>query len=759
MRGEYYFIRYRKQIIALALIFTFLMLLPLRQAKINPDLMEYLPEDIESKMKLDSLEAVFGHYDPVIIIFETSDILNESTLTRLREVTNKFKTYSEFEDVVSLFESKYIRGENGVMMVDPVIRQIPSTKVMRENLREEIKDNPFAWNLLVSDNFRYTMIMLNPEEDVSDAEVFGIIDHVMDYIPGEEDIYMSGLPYLRYEIQKKATRDLAFLFPLGMVIMILFLYFSFREIRSVLLPFSVVCMSIIMAMGLMPLLGWDFSLIAVLIPIMMIAIANNYGVHIVTRYQEMNATHPGLSMKEIVRKIMAALNKPVILTALTTIFGILGLAVHVMMPARHMGIVSAVGIAFALILSLYFIPAVMTMLKKGKVHKSFTQKGNSLVDRFLEWSGYMTTGKPFRVVAVFLIFLVLAGLGITRLRVSINMEEMMPSSHSVRISTSIVNNHFGGTKYVSVLFEGDIRDPSLMQSMDRFETDLEQVPGIASVTSVATVIREISRALNDPGDVYYDTIPDSRAAIAQYIELYSMSGDPEDIERMVDFNFTRAVLNVQFRAKDLREFKRITSAIESMVNESPYAVLTAGQSLIEEEMSHMIVTGQIWSLIFALLAITVLLWIIFRSAFAGIMGIIPLFFTLVCNFGLMGWAGLDLDIATSLLSSIAIGIGVDYTIHVFWRIKSQLAQGKDYIYAIKYSLATTGRGIAINAFSVITGFSVLFFSGLAILKTFAFLIIFSLFLCLLCALVLIPAISLIVKPSFLENSRNAAKNN
>ncbi len=757
MVNKIFFIRYRRYIIAIALMLTVLMLIPLRQAKINPDLMEYLPEDIESKMNLDSLEAVFGHYDPVAIIFETSDILDESTLTRLRDINNSFKTFSEFDDVVSLFESRYIRGEYGAMLVDPVVRRIPETENQKENLREEIKDNPFAWKLLVSEDFRYTMLMLNPKEDVTDQEVFDIVEHVMEEVPGEENFYISGLPYLRYEIQKMATRDLALLFPLGLIIMILFLYFSFREIRSVLLPFSVVCMSIAVAMGLMPLAGWEFSLIAVLIPIMIIAIANNYGVHIMARYQELNAMNPDRSMKEIVKEVMDALRKPIILTALTTIFGILGLAAHVMLPAAHMGIVSAVGIAFALILSLFFIPAVMSMLKKGKVHKSFTGERSSVADRFLEWSGRITTGKPLYVVTAFLVFLLLAGAGISRLRVSINMEEMMPASHPLRIATNIANNHFGGTKHVSVLFEGDVRDPSLMQTMDRFETDLEQMEGVGSVTSIATVIREISRALNDPGDEFYDTIPGHRAAIAQYIELYSMSGDPEDLERMVNFDYTRAALNVQFRAVDIKEYRRITSVIDKMVDNSPYAVLKAGQSLVEYEMSRMIVAGQVRSLIFALVAISVLLWIIFRSAFAGIMGIIPLFFTLVCNFGLMGWAGLDLDIATSLLSSIAIGIGVDYTIHIFWRIKSELAMGRDYSDAITRSLVNTGRGITINAFSVMTGFAVLFFSGLVILKTFAFLIIFSIFLCLLCALILVPALSFIVKPAFLENRKGTMK--
>ncbi|HCX99299.1 MAG TPA: hypothetical protein DG754_04085, partial [Bacteroidales bacterium] len=95
---------------------------------------------------------------------------------------------------------------------------------------------------------------------------------------------------------------------------------------------------------------------------------------------------------------------------------------------------------------------------------------------------------------------------------------------------------------------------------------------------------------------------------------------------------------------------------------------------------------------------------------------------------------------------------VDYTIHLFWRLKYELSLGRNYAEAVQNTLVTTGRGIAINAFSVIIGFAVLFFSGMMILKTFAFLIIFSLFLCLLCALILVPAITILTEPKFLQKN-------
>ena len=747
--------RYRLWLIIVPIIITIVMLLPLTKARINADLMKYLPDDIESKVNLDKLESIFGKYEPIIVIFEADDVLKEETLLRIQNISEELQYSSEVDDVISLFQSKYIRGEDGAMLVDPAVRYIPNNQDERDELRNELKGNPLAFGLLVSDDFRYTSIIVNAALGVTDGEILSLINNALNDFPGKEKTHISGLPFLRQEIQAKAIRDLAILLPIGLIVMLIFLYISFWERRGVLLPFSVVIMSIALAMGLMPLFGYDLSIIAVLIPIMMIAIANNYGVHIVARYQELNAKNPDWSMAQIVNECISQLTKPIVLTGLTTILGVMGLIVHILLPAKQMGIVSSIAIGYALIVSLLFIPAVMLRMKKGKAVKVYTTSKRTFIDKFLSWSGKISTNKPLLVIYAFISLLIIAGVGIFKLQASINFERMMPKSHSIRTASYIADEKFGGTKNITVLFEGDIMAPEVMMAMDRFETELEAIPDVGSVMSLASVIRLVSKSLNEPEDEYYNAIPNDRMAIAQYIEFYNMSGDPEDFEKLVNFEYTKAVLNIQFKAKDMRALNRIENQIQRMVESSPYASLKAGQCLVEKEMATSIVRGQILSLIFALLAITILLWIIFRSFMAGILGMLPLLITLVCNFGLMGWFGLELDIGNSLLSSVAIGIGIDYTIHLYWRLKYEISLGKDYNQAIKTTLVTTGRGITINAISVMVGFAVLFFSGLVILKTFAFLIIFSLLICLLCALILIPAISKVVKPKFLEsNGRN-----
>lgn len=744
---------YRYFLIVIPILIFIGFLIPLRNAKINPDLTKYLPQNTESKLNLEKIEEIFGHNDPILIIFESEDILDKNSLEKISAIHDTLSNSAIFLDVISVFTTKNIRGEEGFMLVDPAIENIPENDEEKEELRTSIKNNPLAYKLLISEDFRYAVMMINPEKGHSDSEIVNYAKEIIQKIWGTEKFYMSGMLYLREEIQQKAIRDLIVLMPLALLVMVLFLYFSFREKRGVVLPMLVVIISTGASMGLMPLLGYELSIIAVLIPILMISVANNYGVHIISKYQELNAANPHDDMDALVKQSMKSVANPVLLTGLTTIAGVLGLVVHIMLPAKQTGIVCSIGIALALILSLYFLPAILIGMKKGKINKSFKEHSKTFIDKLLAKAANLTVKKPKHIILVFALSFIIALIGIFRLNVSINNENMMSKSHDIRKSTNIINSNFGGTKYISVLFEGDIKDPSVIKEMDDLEQLLKSKKQTGSVTSLSSIIKIMSKALNDIGDEAYNKIPDSRDAIAQYIEFYNMSGDPEDFEKFVDFNYTQSIVNVQFKAESIKDFNSIVNEIQRFCDKSKYATYQAGISLVEKDMAMSIINGQIYSLALAMITIIILLWIIFRSFRTGLVGTIPLLFTIVCNFGLMGWAGIELDIATSLLSSIAIGIGIDYTIHLFWRIKTELETGKNITEAINICLTTTGRGIAINAISVILGFSVLFFSGILILKTFAFLIIFSLLLCLICALVLVPAI-LKLKPKIIAKNYN-----
>jgi predicted RND superfamily exporter protein len=700
-----------------------------------------------SKINSDKIEEVFGKDDPLIIVFTRDDVLNDTCLKRIRDLSREFSRMENFDMVMSLFEAKNIKGENGAMLVQPAVRRIPKTEERKDKLRKELAGNDLVYNSLVSEDFKNTLIILRHSGQIGDTQLIDLVQEKLNAYPGKEEVMIFGQPYLRAETSKKIARDLLLLLPIGLLIMFFFLWLALRELSAVLLPFSIVILSIIIAMSLIPLFGWEISIIGILVPIMMLAIANNYGIHVVSRYQELRMEYPNSPRNRRITELVLFLRNPVIMTGITTIVGIGGLIAHIMIPAKQMGVVTALGIGFALLLSLSFIPATLSLFKEKKNHRK--DSGN-VISGMLRYSAHLVTSHPKRVVGVFAVFLLIALAALPRLKVAADFNNVMPAKHPFNQALTIVNKDFGGTKYINLMFGGDVKDPVLLKKMDSLKSDLEAMPEIGNINSIATIIRMISRALLDPQDPFYDRIPDSREAVAQYLELYGFSGDPEDFEEFVDFEYTHALMTIQYQAGDIKTVQKVVDRIKGLLLHYELDPVIGGYSLVEKELSHAVTIGQKNSLIFAFLAICILLMIIFRSFLAGLLGSLPLLFAVLCTFGMMSWTGIELNIVTALLSSISIGLGVDYTIHIFWRLKNELKKSGSYQNAVRESITKTGRGITINALSVVAGFSVLFISSFPLIRSFAFLIISSILFCLLCALFLIPALCIIIKPYFLN---------
>ena len=183
--------------------------------------------------------------------------------------------------------------------------------------------------------------------------------------------------------------------------------------------------------------------------------------------------------------------------------------------------------------------------------------------------------------------------------------------------------------------------------------------------------------------------------------------------------------------------------------------VTPGQVVIRLDDTDLrsklaIVEGQLTSLSLSILLVFVLVSLVFRSLGAGFWSVVPLGIAIPVLFGLMGFFGIELNVVTAMLSSIMIGVGVDYTIHFLWRYRNLRRDGQNPEEAVFQTLTTTGRGIVFNALSVIAGFAVLLISNFLPVKFFGFLVVVSITACLLGALVLLPAICLVLRPGFLE---------
>lgn len=746
-----FIIKYRWAIISVSVALTVGLGIMIPSSETDPDIRNYIPRNMASRVTNDSIEKEFGVQDMIMVLFTDSTILNQGDLRQVKEVDRAFSRMEGIGTVNSLYTARKIEGRDGMMVVDPLIDRIPETDEDLETLRQEILANRFARDIVVSSDMTAAAITGTINSTVPEYETLNKVDSVIAAQQGDARILTGGLPYIRQFISKDVNHDAMILIPVALLIMLTVLKLSLGDWRSVFIPFTVVILSTVITLGMIPLLGWKFSIIMCLAPIILISVANNYGIYLVSRHQELRRSDLPVTGKEMIKSITGSLNMPILFSGLTTIAGLLGLLTHSIIPARQVGILSAAGVSLALAMSLLLIPSLIYLQHTpGRRPRPPRRDKNDLITRSLAKISSVVIRRPGRVLLVSMVLTLLLGTGIGFLKIDTNQENFFPRKHPLRMASEIINSKFGGSQTISVMISGDIKDPELMQKIDDLTTHLKGSDGVGGVFSISDVVREMSKALYEPTEEEYDRIPSSAGAIAQMFELYNMSGNPDDFKQLMNFENTKAHLLVRFSNPDNKTVRDIRDEIKSFTADFPAKVTTGGYAIIMIDFAQKIISGQVSSLVFALLIVLILLAIIFRSLKGGLIGSIPLAASIIIQFGVMGITGVAIDAATALLSSIMIGVGVDFTIQFLWRYKNELKKGVTRQEAISATYKTTGRSIVINGLSVMAGFSATFISGFLSIRFFGYLTLLAIGSCLIYAIIVMPAFMLYFKPEFIE---------
>jgi len=742
-------IQFRVTIVVGAIILTVLAGFLFPRLQVNPSLDKYVPETIDTKVNLRKLDSIFGGSEIILIMLYAEDVVNTSTFERLKLLADDLSQIDGIDRCISPYDATEISYEDGYMVMEPFMDGLPREITNDPSVKNRIQENRMA-SRFFSEDFSLVSIILSKNVQTPDT----IIDEIKAVIaehPGEEEVLIGGLPFIRYSITRNIKSDLKLLIPLSMFLMIFMLYISFREWKGVFMPFLIVTMSIILSFGLMALLGWQISLISVLLPILLIAIANNYGIHMIARYQELVRAAESVTLIDISKQIYTDLKRPIIITGLTTIGGILGLLTHTMIPAAQLGVLAALGIGMAMVLSIWFLPAMLSFFKRPAYTFKIKQRKVALADLWLNRFSRWVAFHPKRIIFLSSVIGAIGVLGIFFIEVDTNIESYFTGKSEVHRSTELINQKFGGSQFISILFSGDVLLPEVFHRMEEYEKKITDDPAVGNVNSPVTLLKELSKGFYNRDEDGYNQIPSSADEAYQFLEVYTMGGNEETVEQFIDYDYQYARMIISLKDGSNSAAKKLLTKLQDMTGNDPNVEFITGASLTKIALADMVVRGQIKSLALAMVVIFMLLSLVFRSLQAGLLSSVPLSIAIMVLFGLMGIFGIEMDMATALSSSIMIGVGVDYTIHFLWRFKKERARGIDHKQAAQITLSTTGRGIFFNALAVIIGFLALTLSHFAPLRFFGALVVISIAVCLISALLLVPAIVILVKPTFLEN--------
>ncbi len=316
-----------------------------------------------------------------------------------------------------------------------------------------------------------------------------------------------------------------------------------------------------------------------------------------------------------------------------------------------------------------------------------------------------------RVVLVSVLLLLAGGLGLSRIVVNDNPVRWFKPSHTIRVADDAMNRLFGGTYMADLILDGDdaetVKRPEVMRYIDDLQTHLDRQPLVGKTTSVADVVRRVRYVMNgeDPAS---DAVPSTQEEIAQYLFLFLMTGDPNDLDNFVDYEYRRANIWVQLKEGDNQDIETLQGEVDVFVAEHPLpdgvSLRWSGLTYINKVWQDLMVVGMRDALIGGFVTVFLLMWVLFRSAGLAAVSMLPLMFAITVSYGIVGWTGKDYDMPIAVCSSLALGLSIDFAIHFVERYRHQWARLGDAGQVADYMFGAPGRAIARNAVVIVVGF-------------------------------------------------------
>jgi len=504
----------------------------------------------------------------------------------------------------------------------------------------------------------------------------------------------------------------------------------------VIMPLLTAVIAVVWTLGIMVLLGFELTMISNNIPIILLAVGSAYTIHVLNR---INQTFDE-DRKKAVIKALTYIIVPVILAAVTTAVGFLSFVFGAYMTMiRDFGIFSAMGTVIALLLSIFFVPAVISAFSMYKnpesLKKDVEKKKSFLSDKILQPLVKLLFNHPKYTLAAWGVLLLLSIGGMFLITTSVNMNEYLKKDNPTRVSEDILQNKFGGSQPVFVVFKGDMQSPEVLKMMIKTEDYMEQNPEVSTTQSVADLIEEMNDVMGEG-----KRVPDRQDKIEQ---LWFLLDGQDIMPQLVSDDLDEGIIQSKFMASDSKKMADFVEYMDTFINENSTEncnIQLTGMPSVYVKMTDSLLRSQFSSLILALLFVLVIVGLLLRSFSKGVYATIPIIATIAILFGFMGFAGIALDIATVLVASIALGIGIDYSIHIITHFNHTLKETGNINKALEETILISGKAIIINVVSVSAGFLVLIFSQMVPMQNFGMLVALSMIGSGLGALTLLPVI-------------------
>ncbi|MEK6714696.1 MAG: MMPL family transporter [Candidatus Omnitrophota bacterium] len=756
-------VEHPKLIILLTLIGTCFFLWQFPKIKIDTDPKHMLPTTSPVRVYNDEVDRLFSlHTDTIVLgISNKEGIINTNTLKKIALITQSVLKVKGVitQDVLSLSTVNDVIVKEDGLEVRPLLDKIPETKDELGIMRKVLYDNPMLVDRFISKDGKTTAIYIPIEPTANGKAIADLIRKIVKEVGPPEAYHLAGDPIARDTFGAQMFMQMGLFSPISGMIMCIALFLMFRNFTLVFTNMGVAMISIFWSLGLLIGMGFPVHIMSSMMPVFLMAISTDT-VHIFNefyfRFREVK------DKRRAVLETMNSIASPVFYSDLTTAVGFASLATGAIVPVKVFGLFVAFGTFVILLMSYTFVPAILMVMKESAIQKALKRedtKQDKVQAGWLVKLGSLSLSKRSAILKINLILIVFSVIGISRIHVNNNMVSWFKAKSEIRRSDKILNKELGGTSLAYFVLDSDkddfIKEPSTLRYIEALQRQLEQNPLVGKTTSVADYVKHINRVLHQ-NDPKFEVIPESKDEIAQYLFLMEMSARPNDLNNVVDYPFKRANIWVQLKSWDAGVMHKLIQAVQKYTLNHPLPEAKfkpAGIAYFNMVWNDEVLWGMISSFLASLVLVLGLLIFEYRSLKWGILSFIPLLTTIVIIYGMVGWIGKDFDMPISVLSTLSLGMAIDFAIHFVSRFKQRYKEAPNLEEALVWTVGRPGKGIMRNAILFALGFAVMMFASLTPYITVGIFMALIMALSSIATLIYLPALIVNFKKSLSFNER------
>ena len=675
----------------------------------------FLSKESRTIQDFERASEVFGESQTILyLVFEGADPYDPNFFQALDTLTQEITAYEGVDNVLSLANVPFLLRKDKNIVAQPLYQ----ADLPFETIRQRLEGQPFLRGLLISNDGTTTMMMVQISVAINDSpERVALVEQIeasAQRLPGM--LAIAGFPHLRTQYSRRIEREAPLFTMLALLISLTILYITFGAWRAVALPTMIVGLGLIWTIGLMAFSGHQLNVVTSMMPALLVIIGMANVIHLCTKF--LDQYHVLQDQRAALVETIRTVGLATFLTCLTTAIGFGVLLISGSRLLVTFGKFAAIGIMLLFILSITLTPIAFVRYKPPTQGKAPLARHDGLA-RFFTQTATFTQRHALGVIAMTVLLLIGGIVGITRISSDIYVFSDFNVDDPLRQDLAVFEKRFGGVVPMEVVIEankpGQFRSLGNLRRIERLQTALNDLEPIDRSLALTDLVKLANQAYFGGHPATYRLpssyeLPFLQTALKDFVEQKNAGGLTRNLPLLVDstFSITRVYLGVPdlgtTRMNALADSVRARAA--GLFPAEQFEVFTTGNAIRVTRSGENLVRNLLVSLAVALVVISLLMGILFRSVRLMIISLLPNVIPLIVVGGAMGFSGILLKPSTALIFSVAFGIAVDSTIHFLAKYRLYRDEGLNKEDAVQATLLATGKAILFTGCVLMGGFLV-----------------------------------------------------